>query len=146
VDILNGGVGSAATLSGGTLEVASGASISYLTFVTSAGGILELGASQSFQGSIAGFGSVRGVTEEIDLGDISFDKKTTKVSFKEAKDHASGTLTVTDGTHTANLTLLGQYAAHNFGLSSDGHGGTIVTDPPSVVGSAASPILAPPHA
>jgi len=39
---------------------------------------------------------------------------------------------VTDGTHTANLTLLGQYSTANFSLSSDGSGGTIVTDPPLV--------------
>jgi len=41
---------------------------------------------------------------------------------------------VTDGTHTANLTLLGQYSTGNFSLASDGHGGTVVTDP--LVGSA----------
>ena len=85
-------------------------------------------------------------TQEIDLGGISFGKKT-KVSFKEDKNNLSGTLTVTDGTHTANLTLLGQYSANDFTLASDGHGGTMVTDPqhhPSLVGSAASPILAPP--
>ena len=80
-------------------------------------------------------------TEEIDLGGISFGKKT-KVSFKEDKNHLRGTLTVTDGTNTANLTLLGQYSANNFRLASDdGHGGTMVTGPqhsPSLVGSAAT--------
>ena len=73
---------------------------------------------------IAGFASPKGVIEEIDLGDIVFGKKT-KVSFKEDKNHLSGTL---DGTHTANHTLLGQYSAGNFNLASDGHGGTMVTD------------------
>jgi hypothetical protein len=52
-----------------------------------------------------------------------------------------GTLTVMHSTHTASLTL-GQYTAANFHLASDGYGGTIVTDP-SLVGSAASPVLAP---
>jgi hypothetical protein len=42
----------------------------------------------------------------------------------------------------ADLTLLGQYSTANFSLSSDGHGGTIITDPPTLVGSAASPVLA----
>ena len=44
----------------------------------------------------------------------------------------SGTLTVTDGTPatTANITLLGQYAASNFNTQPDGHGGTLVLDPP----------------
>jgi hypothetical protein len=50
-------------------------------------------------------------------------------------------LTVTDGPHTANLTLLGLYATANFSISSDGAGGTFVKDP-ALVGSAASPILA----
>jgi predicted Rossmann-fold nucleotide-binding protein len=33
----------------------------------------------------------------------------------------------------SNLTLLGQYTAANFHLASDGHGGTIVTDPLAIV-------------
>jgi len=93
---------------------------------------------------IAGFGSPHGVTEEIDLRDISFGAHT-KETFTEASNHLSGTLTVTDGTHTANLTLLGQYSTANFSLSSDGQGGTIVTDPPAMVGSATSPVLAAQH-
>src|SRR5262249_43156843 len=145
-DVLNG-TASATTINGGKVEVESGGSIGSgpITF-TNAGGILQLDASQSFHGTIAGFASPPGVIEEIDLGDISFAKKT-KVSFKEAQDKTSGTLTVTDGTHTASLTLLGQYSAQDFSLSSDGHGGTMVTDPqhhPSLVGSAGSPPLAPP--
>ena len=53
----------------------------------------------------------------------------------EARDpclDAGGTysLTVTDGTHTANIALLGNYLASTFVASSDGHGGTLVVDPP----------------
>jgi len=40
-----------------------------------------------------------------------------------------GTLTVNDGTHVSNITLLGQYMASNFVIASDGHGGTLITDP-----------------
>jgi autotransporter passenger strand-loop-strand repeat protein len=140
--VLSGGIASATTLSGGTLEVQSGGSTGSgpITF-TNAGGDLQLDDSQHFHGLIAGFASPSGVTEEIDLRDIVFGKKT-KVSFKEDKNHLSGTLTVTDGTQTASLTLLGQYSTGNFSLSSDGHGGTIVTDP-SLVGSAGHPVLAP---
>jgi len=39
-----------------------------------------------------------------------------------------GTLTVSDGTHTANIGLIGQYFASNFKLATDFHGGTLVTD------------------
>jgi hypothetical protein len=122
--------------------VASGGSTGSgaVTF-TSAGGDLQLDASQSFHGLIAGFGSPHGVTEEIDLRDIAFGPHT-KETFTEASNHQSGTLTVTDGTHTASLTLLGQYSTANFSLSRDGAGGTVITDPPAMVGAAASPILA----
>jgi hypothetical protein len=36
---------------------------------------------------------------------------------------------VTDGTHTANIALLGNYLASTFVTSSDGHGGTAIVDP-----------------
>jgi hypothetical protein len=37
--------------------------------------------------------------------------------------------------------MIGQYAAGNFTLSGDGHGGTLVNDPPVLSGGG----LAPPH-
>jgi hypothetical protein len=52
------------------------------------------------------------------------------------------TLSVTDGTHTANIALLGNYLASSFVSSSDGHGGTLITDPPSNQ----QPLLTHPHA
>jgi hypothetical protein len=57
-----------------------------------------------------------------------------------------GTLNVTDGTHSANIALLGNYLASTFIASSDGHGGTNVIDPllPGLNASALS--LAPSHA
>src|SRR5262249_48099279 len=94
---------------------------------TNAGGILQLDDSQHFQGLVAGFASPSGVTEEIDLRDIAFGNSTNE-RFVEALNHLSGTLKVTDGTHTANLTLLDQYSTADFSLASDGHGGTIITD------------------
>ncbi|HJZ98141.1 MAG TPA: hypothetical protein VKE70_16640, partial [Candidatus Solibacter sp.] len=141
-DVLSGGTASSTTINGGTLEVASGGSTGSgpITF-TNAGGILQLDDSQDFHGLISGFASPSGVTEEIDLRDIAFTKGRTHLIFKEASNHLSGTLTVTDGTHTANLTLLGQYTAANFHLASDGHGGTMITDP--MVGSARNLVLAP---
>jgi hypothetical protein len=35
---------------------------------------------------------------------------------------------VTDGTHKANIALLGNYMASTFAPSSDGHGGTNLVD------------------
>ena len=42
---------------------------------------------------------------------------------------ASGTLHVTDGTHTAAIALLGNYRASTFVASNDSHGGTVLVDP-----------------
>src|SRR5262249_37103233 len=42
---------------------------------------------------------------------------------------STGTLTVTDGVHTANISLEGDYLLSSWDLSSDGHGGTVVIDP-----------------
>jgi hypothetical protein len=36
---------------------------------------------------------------------------------------------VTDGSHTANIALLGSYAAANFVMSNDGSGHVLITDP-----------------
>jgi hypothetical protein len=38
-------------------------------------------------------------------------------------------LTVTDGTHTANINIVGTYTLANFHFASDGSGGTLITDP-----------------
>jgi hypothetical protein len=36
---------------------------------------------------------------------------------------------VSDGTRTAHILLLGQFAAGQFTPASDGHGGTLISDP-----------------
>jgi hypothetical protein len=65
----------------------------------------------------------------LDLADIGFTSGVTKATYKGTT--ASGTLTVTDGTHTARIILIGNYTASTFTASSDGHGGTDVVDPPA---------------
>src|SRR6202011_1055153 len=107
---------------------------------TSAGGILQLDASQLFSGTISGFGK----PEYLDLSDIAFNSATTTVAFAEAGNNLSGTLTVSDGLHTANLTLLGQYTTAQFTKATDGHGGTLIGDPP-VTAIAANDYTGPPN-
>jgi autotransporter passenger strand-loop-strand repeat protein len=135
-----GGAALNTSIDGGLMEVQSGGSTGMpstpVSFTTS-GGDLQLDFSQGFTSLITGFASPPGVTEEIDLQDITFSSATRETFTQNSP--TSGTLTVTDGTHTANLTLLGQYSTANFSLASDGHGGTLITDPP---GSATSPALA----
>ena len=65
----------------------------------------------------------------LDLVDIGF------VNANEATFSGTatgGTLSVTDGTHIAKIALLGNYLASTFVAQSDGHGGTIVFDPPAI--------------
>ena len=72
-------------------------------------------------GTVSGFGG-RGV---IDLPEIAFDAQTTLGNL--ANDNpAGGMLSVADGTHSANIALLGNYMASSFAAASDNHGGTMV--------------------
>jgi hypothetical protein len=46
------------------------------------------------------------------------------------RNNTGGTLSANDGSHNANLALLGQFMASSFVMASDGHDGTLITDPP----------------
>jgi hypothetical protein len=142
------------TISAGTFELGSGGLVGGNGVVDvhfSGAGMMVLDTPANFTNAVvAGFGA----GDQIDFGDIGFTggtpgKKGAKgeVTFKEALSNMSGTLTVTDGTHTANITLLGQYTAAGFTATSDGHGGTIITGvlPSATVANASSAMLAVPH-
>ena len=67
-------------------------------------------------------------TTSFDLLDIGF------VSASEATysgTKTGGVLSVTDGTHTAHITMVGNYLSSAWVASSDGHGGVSVVDPPA---------------
>ena len=76
-------------------------------------GTLKLDNSASFTGTVAGMSG----EDTLDLADIDA-VKAQQPSF--AGNSAGGTLTVTDGTHTANIALLGNYMASVFVTASDG--------------------------
>jgi hypothetical protein len=67
------------------------------------------------------------IGDVIDLADITAGASAT-VAY--SGNNSPGTLTVSDGTHIAHIALLGNYSLADFTLSSDGHGGTSVVDPP----------------
>jgi enterochelin esterase-like enzyme len=120
---------------GETLEVISAYS-SQISFAASTG-TLDLLNSLSFAGTVAGMTG----QDTIDFADID----PTKVQHPTYSGTASGgTLTVTDGSHTANIALLGDYMASTFVTSSDGHGGTNVVDP-SATGTSQTSLLVQPH-
>ena len=122
------GNGVAVTVSTPTLTIANGAteelSSAYTGAVLFAGstGTLQLDNSSSFAGTVAGLAD----QDTLDLRDINFASVHTPTY---SGNSSSGTLTVTDGTHSANIALLGNYLASSFVTSSDGHGGTNIVDP-----------------
>ena len=104
---------------GETLELTSAYS-GQLTFAADRG-TLKLDNAASFSGTVAGMAG----QDTINVADID----PTKVQAPSYSGDASGgTFTVTDGTHTANIALLGNYMASTFVPSSDGHGGTNLVD------------------
>ena len=92
-------------------------------------GKLILDHSSTFGGQIydlTGNGSLSG-SDQIDLRDVEFGPGT-KVAYTGTS--TGGLLTVSDTeNHTAHISLVGNYSASEFSLSSDGSGGTIVIDP-----------------
>jgi hypothetical protein len=126
------GAGSAA-IGAGTLDLTA-AFGQNVTFEAGSTGTLELAQSVEYGGTISGFSTTG--ANALDLGDIAYAKGTTTATFSGTT--SGGILTVTDGTHTAKINLTGDYTTSTFTTSSDGHGGTIVVDPP-----AASTALAP---
>ena len=127
----------------GTMEVAAGGSTDgTAVFFEGSNGLLRLDDSQHFTTPISGLDASPGVgadTNYIDLKDIVYGAGT-HFSWSSAGG-GSGTLTVTDGTHTAHLELLGNYTAADFKIANDGTGGTFVFDPANSaqLGSVATP-------
>src|SRR5258708_4573334 len=128
LDILGaipGGSEPATIDSGSTLELATPDAGS-VTFAT-ASGTLKLDNSQSFTGTVSGLA----LGNYIDLTDIAFVTNT--LGYTRNTGNTGGTLSAADGGgHSASIALLGSYMASSFVASSDGHGGTLVTDPPPV--------------
>jgi len=130
------GPGEADIKNSGTLEY--GAASSEKTVFSNVGGVfsgtLVLDQSTRFSGTIGNFFGDGTQSDTLDLKDINFATATI-VSFTENNANTQGVLTITDGTHTAHLTLLGQYSAGNFSLSSETGGGTgtLVTEHPVII-------------
>jgi hypothetical protein len=90
---------------------------------TASTGTLKIDNSSSFSGTVAGISE----QDTIDFADINF-ASAQQPTYSDT--NSGGTLTVTDGTHTAAIALLGQYMAASFVTSADVFGGTLVQDSP----------------
>jgi hypothetical protein len=132
--ILEGAVTGAGTgrIVGGTLWAQS-AFTENVTFALT-GGTLELTDSVDYKGKVSGLDAAG--SNALDLLDIGFTAGVTKASYSGTTK--SGTLTVTDGTHTAKIALIGNYIGSTFTPSDDGHGGTKVVDPAALTTPVAS--------
>jgi hypothetical protein len=110
-------------VNGGTLDLAL-ASVGAAVGFAGTSGVLKLEQSQTFHGSVAGLS--KSAAGSLDLADIEFTGAG-EAKFVEFPAKTAGMLTVTDGTRTAKIKLLGDYSGIAFTAKSDNHGGTIVT-------------------
>jgi hypothetical protein len=127
---LAGPSGSATIGTGATLELAA-ADSSSVTFSSSTG-MLVLDKPSTFNGVIFNFsgdGTLSG-SDQIDLKGINFNSV--------HDSYSNGVLSVTDGTNNVALDFNGNYTLANFKFANDGHGGTIVYDPPVPAGQGGS--------
>jgi hypothetical protein len=139
-----GSSGSATIGAGATLELAA-TNAETVTFTGPAGtlildGSASAGQASSFTGTVAGFGS----QNAIDLPGIAFDAQTT-LGYSPNSNNTGGTFSLTDGTHSAKIALLGNYMASSFVTESDAHGGTMVVADTSHTGNQ-SVLANPQHA
>ncbi|MFY9953798.1 VCBS domain-containing protein, partial [Bradyrhizobium sp.] len=82
---------------------------------------MQIDAS-SFGGSIVGLAA----TDELDLRTIGYGLNTTGIYVSDPNNDG-GILTITDGSHSISMTLVGDYRNAHFAGSTDGNGGTLIT-------------------
>jgi hypothetical protein len=116
------------TIAGGVADF-TGVFTQAVTFSKTTG-ILELGKSVGYTGTLTGFSKTG--TTSLDLVDIAFGS-TTKATYSGTT--TAGVLTVSNGTHTAKINLVGDFTSSTFTVSGDGHGGTTVVDPTTSSGA-----------
>ena len=131
------GSGNALISGAATLEFAVASSVN-VTFAGDNFGTLMLDNPIAYTGQIFGFtGTSPQNSDVIDLKGITFDADTSWVYYDNAGSNTGGTLTIFEtinGTTTAvdSITFAnGDYTTTDFNLTSDGHGGTLISDPPT---------------
>jgi hypothetical protein len=77
--------------------------------------------SFDFSGVVSGFNG----DDHLDLSNVNFASAT--LDYTANADNTGGTLNVTDGVHTANITLLGQYDPAGFQTEADKGLGTLIS-------------------
>jgi large repetitive protein len=120
------GTGTATVQGAGSIEFGS-TTTSNITFAAGADGTVTFDAASTLTGKLSVTGFTLGDT--IDLADINFSGGGPTLAFSK------GVLTVSDGTHTAKLNMVGNFTLASFHAAPDGSGGTLITDPPLLGGT-----------
>jgi hypothetical protein len=117
--------GSGTAMINGTGTLGFGAASSNdITFAADAAGTLTLKDAADFTGTISGFSS----NDHIDLTNISYSIASVSNASYSSSTNIT-TLAITDGTSTDALKFVGNYTINTaWHFSSDGHGGTLLTD------------------
>ena len=125
---LNGAVsGSGSVVIDGTATVTFGAAAAVnTTLATDAIATLVMRDSIDFSGKISGFDA----NDHLDLKDMTFGHGVS-LAYIADQNSSGGILQVSDGAHTANIALLGQYDAAGFASASDGGAGTLISYDPT---------------
>ena len=109
-----------ATIDGsGTLDFEA-SSTANVVFGSGATGTLKLGDSFHFNGTITGFGA----SDIIDLADVG--STAASISYHENAAGTGGTLAISGGAQTVELSLVGHYSADNFSIVPDHVNGTLI--------------------
>jgi len=116
------GHGSASVSGHGAIEFGA-ASDANVGFASDASGTLTLDHATSFTGTLTGLSA----DDTLHFGDIAFSAST-QVSYTANAAGTAGSLVVTDGTHTAQMTLVGQYSATDFQLAAGQSGSAEVVN------------------
>ncbi len=138
--------GGSAIVAGGTMTFDAQSNVN-VTFDNGAGtayGELVLGRAADFSGGISGFTGTApdaAHSDAIDLKDISFGPNTTFAYDDNAGTDSGGTLAIFESGNKVDAVVFtnGDYNTANFTLSSDGSGGTLITDPPTSSGTTIAP-------
>ena len=124
--------GSAQIVGASFLELGASSSDAYssakIIFADKATGTLKLDHSESFTGTVSGLDD-----NTLDLGDITSGKNTT---ITYSGNSTGGILTIVnnaDGSDIAHIKLTGNYLGSSFVATSDGNGGTSVTEVPGAI-------------
>ncbi|MEY9255925.1 VCBS repeat-containing protein [Bradyrhizobium ottawaense] len=111
-----------AQISGSAALEFGAASSANVALDAQATGTIVLHDSFDFSGVVSGFDG----NDHLDLLDVAFGADTT-ASYVANQAGTGGTLSVTDGVHTANITLLGQYDPAGFQSDTDKTTGTLIS-------------------